>query len=262
MNTVSLIITTYNWPEALNKTLHSIIYQTYKPDEIIIADDGSTAETTLMIQKFITSNPYLNIIHSWQEDNGFQLSKSRNLAIKRSTCDYIIIIDGDMILDRYFIEDHLSIAKKNLFISGRRIRLNEKYSNDILKNNKFPSVLSLGISKHRFLGLRNKVLCKLRSSINIKTNGIVGCNMAFYREDAINVNGFNESFIGWGAEDTEFMARLINNGCKKMKLKHLAIGYHLYHPEVSRKMTTINYKILNSTLEKKLKYCKNGISKQ
>ena len=259
MITVSLIITTYNWPKAINKTLHSILNQTRRPDEVIIADDGSTPETAKLINGFKVSHPEFTIIHSWQEDKGFRLSKSRNIAIKGSKSDYIVLVDGDMILDKHFIEDHLLVAQKGVLVSGRRILLNEKYSNKILENEELPTVMSFGIKKHRLLGIRSHKLTKLRSSTNQRIDGILGCNMGFFRDDAIMVNGFNEAFVGWGAEDTEFIARLINNGFYKMKLKHLAFGYHLYHPEASRDFATTNCELLNTTLTEGLKFCEYGI---
>ncbi|BDM62997.1 glycosyl transferase family 2 [Shewanella sp. NFH-SH190041] len=262
MLSVSLIITTYNWPKALYKVLQSILYQTRIPDEIIIADDGSTIETTNMIQRFKEEHSELNIIHFWQEDKGFRLSKSRNKAINLSTCDYLVLIDGDMILNENFILDHLNNAKSGVLVSGRRIMLNEAYSSEIIHSDKIDNVsfLSSAIIKHRFLSIRNRFLSKLRSSTNTRIDGILGCNMAFFKNDAVTVNGFNEDFVGWGAEDTEFVARFVNNGFKKMKLKHLAFGYHLYHPESSKEMVEANCNILDLTISMKLKYCQHGLA--
>lgn len=41
----TLLITTYNWPKALELVLYSVLHQHVKPDEVVIADDGSTEET-------------------------------------------------------------------------------------------------------------------------------------------------------------------------------------------------------------------------
>ena len=102
---LTLIITTYNWPESLLLVLDSIKNQTIIPNEVIIADDGSNCKTLDSIKKY-TENSNLNIIHSWQEDIGFRAARSRNKAISKSTGDYIILIDGDTILHRDFIKDH------------------------------------------------------------------------------------------------------------------------------------------------------------
>ena len=48
----SLIISTYNWPEALSLCLESVLHQTVLPDEVIIADDGSRDDTRRLIEAF------------------------------------------------------------------------------------------------------------------------------------------------------------------------------------------------------------------
>ena len=99
---ISLIITTYNRPDALLLVLKSVEHQSLVPNEVIIADDGSNDKTQELIDDFITHSN-INIIHSFQKDKGFRAAKSRNKAISKSTGDYIILIDGDMILHRNFI---------------------------------------------------------------------------------------------------------------------------------------------------------------
>ena len=112
MNT-SLIITTYNRPEALELVLLSALKQTVMPDQIIIADDGSEEKTAELIQKFIDLNK-IPIIHSWQEDRGFRLSRSRNLAVSKSRDEYLIFIDGDMLLHKISSKIILNMQKKAL----------------------------------------------------------------------------------------------------------------------------------------------------
>ena len=107
----SLIITTYNWKEALQLTLESIIGQTISPNEVIIADDGSQHDTKEMIEDFKKTCNF-PIIHSWQDDKGFRAAKSRNIAISKSKYEYLIFIDGDIILHKKFIENHLNLSKK------------------------------------------------------------------------------------------------------------------------------------------------------
>ena len=137
--TTTLLITTYNWTDALEIVLMSVENQTIMPDEIIIADDGSTKETEDIIKKWQNKlkNP---IIHSWQEDIGFRAAASRNKAIVKSTGDYIIMIDGDLVLHPNFIKEHINHCKLNQFTIGTRVLLKEKYSKQLLaeKNITFP----------------------------------------------------------------------------------------------------------------------------
>jgi len=128
---VSLIITTYNRVNALSLVLRSVEYQTVLPKEVIIADDGSGSDTKEAISVFQkTSN--LNIIHSWQKDKGFRAAKSRNKAIAKSKDDYIILIDGDMVLHPKFIEDHISHAEPGYFVQGTRVLLTQSATQDAL----------------------------------------------------------------------------------------------------------------------------------
>ncbi len=258
--TCSLIITTYNWHEALELSLKSALTQTHLPDEIIIADDGSTFETKELIDK-IAKESKVRIIHSWQEDNGFRLARSRNLAISKSSSEYIIIIDGDMILDKNFIADHLACAEQKIYLQGSRVLLNETISNEILTNNFFvkPSIFSKKIiNKHNMLHLPAlRVLLCQRS--NQKLRRIRGCNFSLFKKDIIMVNGFNEEFNKWGREDSEFVQRLYNMGIKRKNLKFAGIQYHLYHKEGNS--NSYNDDILKEAIEKKLTWCENGLDK-
>lgn len=62
-----------------------------------------------------------------------------------------------------------------------------------------------------------------------------GCNMAFWRSDLLAVNGYDESFLGWGCEDHDLVARLMNHRIKPLQVRHRAICYHLWHPSSKRR---------------------------
>ncbi|MET3112755.1 glycosyltransferase involved in cell wall biosynthesis [Pedobacter sp. CG_S7] len=260
---VTLLIATYNWPKALELVFLSVLAQTKMPDEIIIADDGSTEETKAMIEKYacLFSIP---VKHIWHEDKGFRLAKIRNKAIAQSSGQYIIQIDGDIILHRHFIQDHINFALPKTFVRASRIYINEQTSNERLKNKLFKiNAFSKGIS-NIFSALRMPILWPLFDE-KYKNKGderyeIHGCNMAFWRSDAIKVNGYNEQFNGWGPEDKEFIARLLNLGLKKRFLKLGAIAFHLYHKESPKTYLKENEKAFKETISLKKVYCKTGIN--
>jgi glycosyltransferase involved in cell wall biosynthesis len=131
---LTLIITTYNWPESLRLVLKSVENQSIIPDEVIIADDGSKIETSILITNFNKGSD-LNVIHSWQEDIGFRVSKSRNKAILKSSGEYIVLIDGDMILHSNFIQDHIDNAEYGFFVQGSRVLLSKKQTKKNLVQN-------------------------------------------------------------------------------------------------------------------------------
>lgn len=256
----SLIISTYNWPEALEKSLESIKRQKHYPNEVIIADDGSTDETKNLVNK-IRKNFPVPIYHCWIEDNGFRLAKARNEALKMANYSYILQIDGDIMLDKHYVADQVYFAQKGSFVRGSRVLLNSRISEKIFNNRiKRPNVWMKGVVNF-FNGIRIPFLQKIISFQRLSIIGIRGCNMAYWREDAIRVNGYNENIKGWGREDSEFVARLVNSGVYKRNLRFGAIQYHIYHKEYDRELLNRNDDILNSTLKQKKIFCKNGISK-
>ena len=257
---VSLIIATYNWPESLILALRSIEKQTIVPEEVIIADDGSTAETKEIIDKFQKDSD-LNIIHSWQEDNGFRVAKSRNKAIAKSCADYIILIDGDIILHPKFVQDHVSNAKVGYFMQGSRVLLSQDITEQIIISNRISfSFFSKGM-KGRKNSIHSNFLSKIFSTKKNYLRGIKTCNIALFRQDFINVNGFNNEFEGWGREDSEFVVRLFNTGINRKSLRFNAIQYHLWHKDIDRKHLDYNNQLLQNSIEHKLKTCKKGINK-
>lgn len=228
---ISLIISTYNWPEALQLCLNSLIKQSVKPDEVIIADDGSTASTKDVVNRFRKIYKK-KILHIWHEDNGFKLAEIRNKAIKESKGDYIIQIDGDVILHRDFIKDHRNFVKYNSFIKGRRLMIGKTKSESLLKKKSTAvSFLSPDVQMREH-GIRIPFFNKIfRGKEENSADGVMGSNMAFWRKDFVAVNGYNNSLKGWGAEDKELAQRFVNLGLVKRKIQYGAIQYHLYHPQ-------------------------------
>lgn len=256
----SLIITTYNRPDALLRVLESILHQEIPPDEIIIADDGSGEETRETIKEF-ARHSFIPVKHSWQEDKGFRPARARNSAIAMSDYDYIIAIDGDMVLHKSFVKDHLSCAKRGNYIQGSRVFLNEKLTEQLLKvkNKKIQNIIFSTKIKNRLNGLYIPIASRLyciRKSTGHK--GIRSCNFSLFKSDILKVNGFNEDFITWGKEDSEFVERLFNIGIKRRNLKFKAIQYHLYHKE--NNVTSNNIALLQKAIKQNLKYCENGIN--
>ena len=256
---LTLIITTYNWPESLLLVIESIRRQTIPPDEIIIADDGSNNKTKDLITNF-NKEFAMNIIHSWQEDNGFRAARSRNNAIFKSSGDYIVLIDGDIILHPNFVKDHIASAELGHFVQGSRALLSKKETKKALARKIVNFSFFSSELKNRKNAIYSKLLSSIFSSKKNHLHGIKSCNMAFYRKDCININGFNNDFEGWGREDNEFFVRLINKGINRKTLRFNAIQYHLWHIEASRKSVLQNEEILRKAIIENLNWCENGIN--
>ena len=230
----SLIITTYNWPQALRLCVESVWNQTLSPKEIIIADDGSKEETRETVDQ-LRKLSQIPIIHVWQPDEGFQLSKIRNRGIAAASSEYIIAIDGDCILERHFIEDHIHYAQVGRCVCGKRIKVLSRATSQILKSQKFTSPFFLS-PKIRFgynlKAIRNRWLCD-RTIVEIANSqpkvNIYGSNMAFWKSDAIRINGFDENYTSYGWEDLDFALRIRRAGVSMIFIQNAALQYHLYH---------------------------------
>ena len=257
---VSVIITTYNRPDALLLVLQSIESQIKLPEEVIIADDGSDDNTEKLITNYQESSS-LNIIYSWQEDKGFRAAKSRNKAIAISNFEYIVLVDGDMILHPKFIQDHLDNAEPGYFIQGTRVLLTQKRTQQALNNSTGNfSFLSRGI-RNRKNAIHSNYFSKLLSKKKNHIKGIKTCNMSFYKEDCLNINGFNNDFEGWGREDSEFAVRLLNSGINRKNVRFNMIQFHLWHKEATRDLLGLNDATLHSAIDNQANWCDNGISK-
>jgi len=220
---VSLFLTTYNWPQALTLCLQSLVNQTVLPDEVIVADDGSGEATRQVVERFKTIAPF-DLVHCWQPDEGYRINAIRNKAIAAASHPYIIQIDGDIIAHPKFVADHLAFARPGRFVVGRRNNISKIDTQRFCEEGKADKL-------HSF---RNQLVAILHQHLlynHTSVKGVRGCNVAFWKEDAYKVNGYDLSMTSKGPNDKEFCARLVNAGVKAYNLKFYAIAYHLHHGE-------------------------------
>lgn len=258
----SLIVTTYNSPRYLELSIRSIFNQRKLPDEILVADDGSGEETQMLVER-LAEESFVPLRHIWQPDEGFRAGAVRNRAIEAATGDYIIQIDGDMILHPSFVLDHVRRARKGTFVCGSRVLVGEKLTADILNRRRVELSASERGMEHGSNGRRIPWLTPLFSRYKASDGTYArSCNMACWRSDLMAVNGYNEDISGWGREDSELSCRLINAGVKKRFLKFGAIQFHLHHPENSKERDPRNIALLEQTRAQKLTRIPNGIVKE
>jgi glycosyltransferase involved in cell wall biosynthesis len=259
---ISVIVTTYNRPDALKKVLDGLLHQTRLPDEIIIADDGSGDETRIMLQTYL-KHSQIGVKHVWQKDKGFRLAEIRNKAILQSNSEYLIFLDGDCIPEQHFIEDHLSLAQKGFFFQGKRVIISQNATinfsfhdtNSIWRLLKH-AVTSTVSNSHHIIRLPF-----FPSYTTAKLSGIRGCNMGFFKDDLLSINGFNQEFKGWGREDSEIVVRMYKLGIKRKEHPFRAICYHLWHKENQRHELEQNDQLLGQAMESDSYYCNIGIKK-
>lgn len=260
--TTALIITTYNAPQDLRCTLRSVGEQSAQPDEIIIADDGSDDDTRMIVDSF---RPIFGgrLKHIWQPDEGFQLSRIRNRAIAAAKSDYIIMVDGDVVLHRHYIRDHVRFAHRGCIVAGMRAHLGRDLSQR-LRAGEWPALSwrESGIWKWVYAVRMPWLTSLLSRHHHGSLRQFIGCNMAFWRDDAVRVNGFDETFTAWGEEDREFVVRMYNVGVRRYNMLFAGIQFHLSHPSRKRNDSLEhNGDMLRESLRLGLTRCSVGLDR-
>lgn len=255
-----LVVTTYDRPDALACVLASVARQARTPDEIVIADDGSGPATAEVVRDFAAQSRSA-VRHVTQPHEGFRAGRIRNRAIATSSCDYVILVDGDMLLDPQFVADHVTLARAGHYSQGVRIPLDDGATRHQLQpTTALPGPLSRGLGGlRRAYALRApNVAARLRHAANSFV-AIKSCNQGFWREDLVAANGFDESIRGWGSEDKELCARLENAGLHRQTLVFAAIAYHLAHAPAPRESAGANRSRWQQTLRSGRTRCEAGI---
>lgn len=255
----SLLIATYNWPDALRLVLASVREQRTLPTEVLIADDGSRDETRHLVAREAETFP-VPLRHIWHEDSGFRLGMIRNKSMAAAAGEYLIQIDGDLVLHRGFVDAHMRFARRGTYVQGSRAMLDTTRTSEALRNGR--------VSAGPFsAGVRNRANAiyfpPLASFVRGPTGPLDrtrGCNMAFWRDDIIRVNGYNEAIEGWGREDSELAARLQNAGVERRNLKFSAVAWHLHHETRPQATLGRNHEVFETTMRERATRCERGIS--
>ena len=253
---ISVVVATYNRPDALAAVLRSLAKQDDQNFEIVVADDGSGPETAAVIKR-VQSAAQVPVSHVWQQDQGFRLAAARNRATANARGEYLIYLDGDCIVDRHFVRAHRSLAAPGWCAAGGRILLSESFTQTVLADRNaiedwsFTAKLA---GAHR--GQLNRAwsslwlpLGPLRKLGARRWQRLRGCNFAVFRADVERVNGFDECFQGWGFEDSDFATRLIASGVRLKNARFATNVYHLWHRENDRAHEGENWQRLQSRIE-------------
>lgn len=266
---LSVIITTYNSPEWLEKVLVGFGHQSFNDFEIIIADDGSSMATKTLIESFrIKLNN--KIVHVWQQDEGFRKCTILNKAIIAATTDYLVFTDGDCIPHFHFMKTHFDEREKGYFLSGGYFMLPMNISKaitaqDIIAGNCFNiqwlKVRGLPASFKNSKLLFNKYFSGFMNRITPTNASWNGHNASGWKDDIIAVNGYNEE-MRYGALDRELGERLMNIGIKGKQIRYSAICIHLDHARSYKNNEDIekNKKIREQTKKNKITKAEVGIA--
>jgi hypothetical protein len=254
---LALLISTYEAPVPLGKVLRGVARQSRRPDEVLIADDGSGSETRAMIEAWRRETG-LKVEHLWHPHEGFRKVILLNRAVAAATSEYLVFTDGDCVPHRRFLEDHEQLAERGYWVQGRRCYVREANVADfevgvspVLKWMLTGRIHGIG------KGIRLPVPLVFR---NRKQRGIIGCNMSFWRDDVVAVNGFDEAHLGRGiGPDSDLGTRVYNLGRRRKFVYGRAITYHLNHPVMPRDNLAAKRKWLEETIRSGRTRCERGL---
>lgn len=232
--TIGVIISTYNNPLWLEKTLWGYEAQTRHADEIIVADDGSGPETANLVRSF---DGRLPICHTWHEDKGFRKTVILNKALSIAKSDYLVFTDQDCVPRHDFLATHERLAEHGRFLSGGYFKLPMDISRQITQDD-ILSGRAFHLEWLRQQGLKRSFKCtKLLDNAPFSwlMNHITpthatwnGMNSSGWRADILAANGFDER-MQYGGEDRELGERLTNAGLRGKQVRYSAIVMHLDH---------------------------------
>lgn len=254
---VSIIVSTYNRPDMLRSVLLALGKQTSKNFEVIIADDGSDEQTKILIDSIKTKLDY-NITHVWQPHDGFRAAAIRNKSVLVAKGEYLVFLDSDCIPLTSFITRHLELAQAGYFTSGNRVLLSQSFTKQILQDfipiyqwNMWQWILAFCTKKiNRFTSLFYLKTLYPRYKYCHKWQGAKTCNLAVWKQDFLVINGFDESYVGWGYEDSDLIVRLMHNKILRKDGRFAISVMHLWHPENCRDNALINYNKFQNLLKK------------
>jgi len=263
-DSIAVIISTYNKPDDLRCVLEGYRLQTDQHFSIYVADDGSGEETRTLIDNMRAAYP-VPLHHIWHKDDGFRLSEIRNRALLAVSEPYVLITDGDCIPFPALIASHRRLCKRGSFLTGSRLLLSEGFSTQVRQQDidlhdltTTATLLSLKGSKS-INRIWPAFIPPLIGIENSKLSGLRGCHMSFWLKDLQTINGYDQSFTGWGREDSDITARLFHAGLTRRNLYGTPL-LHLWHQEFSRNSLSDNDATLQSCLNEKRVEAVYGLS--
>ena len=253
---ISVIISTYNRPDALDLVLSALAEQDHPKFEVIVADDGSTETTASLIRAHqLSQRCPLN--HVWQPDEGFRKAEIHNQAILKAAGEYVVFLDGDCVARTNWLSRHAALARRERFVTGSKIKLSPAFTNEVLtcrlplhrSTLKLAAWMRLTKRANHFLYFTSLPDGRWRNYKPRSSRRMYGCNMAVWTKDLKAVGGFDERYRGWGSEDRDLAARLINAGIYRKEGRYATDVLHLWHREADRNRKEHNRHLLQTVVQ-------------
>jgi glycosyltransferase involved in cell wall biosynthesis len=252
---ISVIVTSYNRPDALGAVLRGLFAQSDSGFELLVADDGSADDTRALVEALGRAAP-VPMKHVWQEDRGFRAGAARNRAAARAAGEYLLFLDGDCVPRPDFIARHRHLAERGWMVAGNRILLSESFTREVLAGTvpihawtfeQWRAAKARG-AINRTLPLRALPLGPMRKLGRRRWQRVRTCNLGVWASDFSAVDGFDEVFEGWGFEDSDLAVRLINSGVGRKEGAFATGVLHLWHRENDRAREGENWQRLQQRI--------------
>lgn len=265
---VSVIICFYERTQHLFRCLDSLEFNRDYFDEVVISDDGSSEETRILVESKIKEYSF-KIFFITRESKGFEVAATRNNGIRYASGKYLIFIDCDLTILPNTLAIHVKNARKRKFVIGHCKYLDQQNSKCILENhlNSPQEIIDLyaSISDKPLIKLEKRQR-KLNLFFSLRLHSFrkqsLGGHFSIHKEDILKVNGYDENYKGWGAEDADLGRRLVKSGCRAIAKQSSAKVLHLWHQREHSSENWKNGKNINYFERKKINsYCKNGLEK-
>ena len=264
---ISVIVATYNRPDALDAVLRSLARQGDADFEVLVADDGSRPDTAAVVTRW-QGRIGRRLAHVWHPDNGFRLAEIRNRAILAGAGSYCVFLDGDCLARGDFVAAHRALAQRGWFVTGNRVLLSRELTQRVLGESLeaerwttaqwLAARSSRGIN--RLAPLVSLPLGPLRKILARTWRGARGANIGIWRSDLIAVDGFDSGFAGWGREDSDLFVRLIRAGVRRKDGRYATGVLHLWHLEADRAGLSENEQRLGEVLAGNRTLASKGLS--
>jgi len=268
---VSVIIAVYKDIESLNLIIQALKTQTYKNFEVIVAEDNDAQE----MKDYMASIEGLDLKHTFHEDIGVRKSKSQNNGIHKSSGEYLIFLDGDIIPYSTFVEGHVALAQRGRVLAGRRVNLNA----ELTKNFREGTLKPYSLEKYYFiLGFRmmfdrnarfeqglhvspNSFIYKTFIANRKRNTSLIGCNFSCFRDDMVVINGFDESYGESSLpDDMDLDWRFRAHGLTLYSCKNVANTFHLFHKKQNNPTSQEQWAKFYKNKEEKKYICEQGLA--
>jgi len=264
---ISVIVTTYNRPDALRAVLDGLGAQADRDFEAIVADDGSRDDTRALVERTSAAFP-VPLAHVWQEDKGFRAGAARNRAAGRARGEYLVFLDGDCVPRPDFVARHRALAERGWMVAGNRVLLSEAFTARALQERlplhawsaqQWREARGRG-DINRTLPLACLPLGPLRKVAASRWQRVRTCNLGVWTDDFRRVQGFDETFEGWGFEDSDLAVRLLNAGVRRKEGAFATGVLHLWHRENDRRHEGRNWDLLQQRIRSRETLPARGLS--